>query len=374
MVQRILVTYDSTVMGSVLAIMAAFNNDGAGSGVNASRVNNISRKLIESLHRNGVEVVEFRDKLKGNGGGANWFGDELVALAKESDLVLHDPRRIMPGVEYNTADIFRQQANNAIRCVGLQKTHLEDHKIAENKKATLDLVNQADPAIQTPRTWTVKEFFESSNHTYPVLFKGRFGSMGDQVTRINNVQEALTILSRIDSDAADFQEMIKTPSDHFTSYRIFTLGDGTIQEAVMNVSGRKKSEGGRAVTSNVATGGHQIPIYPIEKDPKLSPEDAQVLIDHSINPDQIELPTKLKEQAGKVAKIFARNGLVWGGQDWLQDSKGDFYFLEMNPHPGYEMYRTLYMNGEAHPWDDSSEMNVGLDKLAKALKKYKPVQ
>ena len=97
--------------------------------------------------------------------------------------------------------------------------------------------------------------------------------------------------------------------------------------------------------------------------------EKEILAEHGINPNVPQLPVRLEAMAKKVAKTFAQHGLLYTGQDWLQDRKGNFYFLEVNSGPGLEIFNTLYNFGRG---DETTAMRIGTRKLAEALRDYTP--
>lgn len=192
------------------------------------------------------------------------------------------------------------------------------------------------------------------------------------------------ILSLINPKNYFVQEFIETPSDRFTSYRILTVG-GEILGCVINASGQTKENAmaGKGwpkefyqslasavsthpIVSNYSAGGVQIEVYP-RYYCILNERNQQILRDHGIDPDARDIPKPLKELAQLAGRELTKYGMVIAGQDWLQDSKGNFYFLEGNPSPGLNIFRTLFFGGgNTH----GEYLQFAANQIAGALHRY----
>ena len=98
--------------------------------------------------------------------------------------------------------------------------------------------------------------------------------------------------------------------------------------------------------SNVAQGGFQIPMNPNRESALILGTDQRILTAHNLDQYHPQLPDALAAQATNVAKAFRQHGVVYGGQDWMQDKQGNFYFIEINEYPGMAIFNTLYSGGQ----------------------------
>ena len=383
MVRKVLITYESSPMSEVAFLISqiGIGNTTLEQRMTLGNINTRSNKLIEQLTQAGIEVVYLRDVFSG-GHTDGTFKRGVQVLAEESDLILHDPTRFFHYLNHEVADAYRLQTDEVIRDF-LWKTHLEGkNPFTTDKRKTLEIVNQHGGGIKTPRIWTIDEFL--SDPKYPAVFQARFLSMGKSIHYIPDsatLSEVMTKGVDFYRNVADVYQFIETPSDHFTSYRIITFADGTILGAILQASERTiTSSGYTDITSNHATGSVQIPLNPIEASKFISEHDYAILREHGISRESVQLPAELKKQASKVARLFSQYGVVWGGQDWLQDRKGNFYFKEINFFPGMETFNTLCMKGVQT--DDYREQNeidkqaqrIGIEMIVKAIKEYNPVR
>ena len=91
--------------------------------------------------------------------------------------------------------------------------------------------------------------------------------------------------------------------------------------------------------------------------------------DHGINPDTRGIPEPLENHARAVGRELAKYGIVIAGQDWIQDKEGNFYFLEPNPDPGWNIFRTLFFGGKN---TQGEYLDFAANKIADALSRYTP--
>ena len=382
MVNRVLITYECSPLSEVAFLISQMRSETTSleDMVPICPTNRRSKEILRQLAQQGIEITHLRDYFPG-GVTDGTFQRGVYHLAEKADLIFHDTSRFLHQVpRHEVVDTYRAQLNRAISGF-LWKTHIERDNPNTSKRRAIELV-AAHGGIRTPKIWTVDEFL--AHPQYPAVFQGRFASMGEVVTYIPNSEAAGRVMPKgVDyyRDKADFYEFIQTPSDHFTSYRIITFADGSIMAAVMQASRRKKSREGFAnITSNHATGSNQIPFSPTEKSAAISERDYGILVAHGISKDHVQLPQELEKQAGEVARLFARYGVLWSGQDWLQDREGNFHFKEINIFPGMEAFNTLFMNGktsedywESHRINQEAE-RIGIEIIVNHIKRYTPAR
>lgn len=86
----------------------------------------------------------------------------------------------------------------------------------------------------------------------------------------------------------------------------------------------------------------------------------------------------LEEKLGHLEERFEQADLIFHdygfmrrnpsvSQDWLQDTKGNFYFLEGNPSPGLNIFRTLFFGGRN---THGIYLQFAANQIAGALIKY----
>ena len=271
--------------------------------------------------------------------------------------------------------------------------------------------------VVTPRTWTVEEFLSSPK--YPAVLKKRSGSMGDFVFLVSGPEDMSKyfagkelLFDIFHSSSGGYsrslkkeipkkgeyvvQEHIESPGDHDSHFRVFTVKDGSVLCAVLSVSPRTKDKrmweeictkkwgqtpslefglGKRYMwlykpVSNSSQGGRQIALAgaPMTLDewneisnPKYM-DIPSILEAHGIDPLNPKLPEDLEERAVEAARVLGEHGIAYGGQDWITDSEGNRYFLEMNPTPGFEAFNTVYAG------DFENSVDFGIRKVAEALR------
>lgn len=172
-----------------------------------------------------------------------------------------------------------------------------------------------------------------------------------------------------------FRQFIRTPSDRATSYRIVVTGAGDIIGSALLYS-RDYSDAdadkyitsdlppedlgicsslhtewlevpaspfylhSRQFTSNVAQGGGCIPLNPNEYSRPITPEEQEILRQHGIENQQ--LPEPLAEAAKAIGK-YCRRALT--AVDIIQDTDGNYYFLEENQMPGVQTISEVWNYG-----------------------------
>ena len=383
--------------------------------------------LFDALSEVGVEIVIFPHDYDGN---AKASLKSLEDACESSQMIIHSTPKV--GAFQCQDDTWRkdyqQRVEDLMYSRFLHKTDFHSHTKEVADKRSSQRIAQTN-GIPVPKTWSMETYL-SDIRTLPILFKTPHGSRAegnlfldreDQLRLFFN-EEANARCERNppSMDSYDAQEYINTPSNHFTHYRIFTLGDGTIVGAVLGVSGNRKDQPVRRacpseysyedtltedfqrrkasipqsellitlwgarfydhvlsplylglldVFSNHSNGGTQIALTPASESKVASDYEKVILVEHGINPDVSLLPVRLEAMAKQVARIFAPHGLLYTGQDWLQDRDGNFYFVEVNSGPGLEIFNTLHNFGRG---DETTAMRIGTRKLAEALRDYTP--
>ena len=325
---------------------------------------------------------------------------------EDADLVFHDTFRFAMDLKESEWKIeYRKAIRDMIHSKFLNKSHFLDKELNyASKQNAIKIAKKYN--FPVPKSWTIDEYFDL-DMPLPVVLKKNESACGSgvyfiekkkQIKKFFNeklydgkIIECLPCPKREDFEV---QEFIECPSNHFTQYRIFVLGDGTILGSVLNVSRNRKDEnkvkseegpfgpgksyfncvdsplylGIRSIISNHANGGYQIPFDRNERTKHILSYYDEVLAEHGYK-DQIDpkLNPKLKNLAKRLAKKFSKYGVLYCGQDWMQNKKGDFYFLEINPSPATDMFNALYNYG----WGDSnSSADIAAEKLAETIRNY----
>jgi hypothetical protein len=151
------------------------------------------------------------------------------------------------------------------------------------------------------------------------------------------------------------REVIETPSDHYTSYRVVATAAGTLVAAGLLYSSHTKNDAkvvvsnrgeletdhsetylaSRDIRSNLSCGGNIIPLMGDDRAP-VNEEAHDILDAHGIDPYQPELPESIREQASQIAVNHARPTGLFFGFDFM----GDGYFIESNS--GYTLGLNTY--------------------------------
>ncbi len=375
------------------------------------------KSLFTILSEGGVEVEIYRPS------GKN-LEDELSLLEEKlqsADLIFHNY-----GLMRRNPSVSQDLASRVSSLI-LEKYQPKSHLLTQDKFYIAKRMEEA--GIPIPETMEVQEYLEKGIEDKPVVLKHRRSSLGrgvfyldrsqieilfgDELTPemralvlaylpnptflergVNTVRYIIPngswkkrmsqhIRSVIQPENYFVQEFIETPSDSFTSYRIFTVG-GEILGCVINASGQTKADAmagngwtrefyqslasavnTHPIVSNYSAGGIQIEVFPRYYG-RLNERNQQVLRDHGIDPDARDIPKPLKELAQLVGRELTKYGVVIAGQDWLQDTKGNFYFLEANPSPGLNIFRTLFFGGST----EGRYLQFAANKIAGALQRY----
>ena len=262
--------------------------------------------------------------------------------------------------------------------------------------ATLD-------AIGLPRIkrMTVEEW--EANKSFPTVLKMKNTSQGRGIYLLDNEDQFRKLFDKEYAEALvqgqfgfcgfssskdyfDVSEFIECPSDHYTHYRVFTLGEGTVLGAILSYSARRKNDderiavddvnihdvyddvksplflNRRKIVSNKGNGGSQIPLNPNDASREITNYERALLEEHGITGQQ--LPERLMEQATTTAKAFGERGLYVLGQDWIQGKDGKFYCLEINTGAGFGIFDTLYNYGRG---DENVARTIAAEKITNGI-------
>ncbi|MBT6761467.1 hypothetical protein HOA92_00345 [archaeon] len=335
--------------------------------------------LFPELKRLGVDVTILEHEAgESSSDAAQRFGPVFEA----ADLIFHESRRVAYGVGAKEwRGEYAKGIEELIQRDFLKKSHLigsNGNPIAYKHNGS-KLASDAGALI--PAQWNPSEYL-ASDRPLPVVIKPVSMNGGSQIFFLDRAEQVATIFDDEKYKNNAFfpptdgfniiQKFVETPSDHFTHYRIFTLGDGRIIGAVLHASSNKKSGlkrlaepgpfdwgshiydnvksplylGRFDIVSNVAQGGFQIPMNPNRESALILGTDQRILTAHNLDQYHPQLPDALAAQATNVAKAFRQHGVVYGGQDWMQDKQGNFYFIEINEYPGMAIFNTLYSGGQ----------------------------
>lgn len=363
--------------------------------------NHYDQMLFSQLALNRIQVIS----ISYNAGDT--IDNKLLEISTElesADLIFHDSPRVAYNVEDEAIrEGLQKSVETLVQSRFLDKSSFlkRDSSFASKEEAK-KIIEATD--IPMPKSWSVDEYF-TSERTLPVILKANWSSCGKGIFYFDRPEQmdifwdmdlyqdvGVWTLSKPKKENYLVQDFIETPSNHFTHYRVFATGDGNILGAVLSVSGNRKDQmevdsrpgpymggniyncvdsptylGCKKVISNHAQGGSQIAFDANGKSKPLTDNDREVLIAHGYVPEDITLNPRLKQLANGVAKLFSQHGIVYAGQDWMQDKNGNFYFIELNEVPGMEIFNTLYNKDQG---DDKTAMEIGTRKLAEALANY----
>ncbi len=366
-------------------------------------VHDFNKELFKKLKREGVEIKMISHKENCNiKRKLNYIEKNIEDL----DLVFHDTFRLAMDLKESEWKIeYRKAIRDMIHSKFLNKSHFLDKEINYASKQNVGKIAKKHN-IPAPKSWTIDEYF-NSDISLPIVLKKNESTCGSGIYFIEKEKQIMKFFNEKLYDGKiieclpcpkkedyEVQEFIECPSNHFTQYRIFTLGDGTILGSVLNVSRDRKDEserkaepgpfgpgksyygcvdsplylGLKSIVSNRTRGGYQIALDPNEESKYISNYDKDILADHGYEHNKTpKLNPKFKKLAKRLAKTFSKYGIVYAGQDWIQDKKGNFYFLEINPSPAMDMFNTLYNYGNG---DVDSSIKIATEKLANAIRDY----
>jgi hypothetical protein len=235
--------------------------------------------------------------------------------------------------------------------------------------------------IRIPRTTEAKEYSKEPFLPAVVVFPGRAGGEGKYLLETPEQQNSfLAFLSKegrsLRNDFA-VKEFIDTPGSHFTSYRVIVSAKGKILASGLLYSGDSKEDHAvletpmaaeelgqagtnwldyleakespyclhsRRFTSNIARGGNCIPLDPTENSRKISEEERSLLAEHGL--EDAALPPAIREAAAKIGVTLGKQMGLFVGVDFMQDTDGNFYYLETNAGPGMKTYLACNNKGE----------------------------
>ena len=346
--------------------------------------------LLPALNEVGVEVRTYKPSGKDLEGELKHLEEEI----QSADIVIHNHslmrRSSSRELASRTDSLIREKyLHKAHTTTGCDKTYIARR--------------MEEAGIPIPMTMEVTDYLAQSDGNERVVLKAKELSLGELVLYLDREQvkrffDEATCRGRgvhpKDMPKPEWffvQEFIEAPGDRFTSYRIFTVGD-EILGGVINASGQTKSEiinrtrwsdkryqgliglfrlhrsrlfthyqhpadlfGTYPIVSNVAADGVQIPVFPfLPFRGRPTPLQKQTLEEHLIDVDKLGKgwpssgpASLLYDRATRVGRLLTNYGMIIAGQDWIQDKKGDIYFLEANPVPGLGIFNRLYFGGMA---------------------------
>src|SRR3989338_2953048 len=330
--------------------------------------------------------------------------ERFLPELEKAQLVFHQTDRVADGMgDSGWRERYQEGIERFVHDNFLYKGHLvvPNSRSYDNKTNGVRIAREA--GIPIPQTRTPAQYL-AAGAPLPAVVKGTQGTCGDEIFYFDLPQQVERFFGKkgweklgLAPPAEDkylIQQFILTPSDHFTHYRIFTLGDGTIVGAMLTASADRKTEVQRisepgpfgtgsnfftnvdsplylgyiGVTSNAAEERSQIPLNPNQNSARITPYEGEILAAHGLDPINPQLPQRLQKLAAKTARAFSRYGCAYGGQDWIQDCNDNFYFLEINRSPGMELFRTVY--GSSTKLNDKEKAELGGKMLAKFMLKY----
>jgi hypothetical protein len=314
--------------------------------------------------------------------GLHWSSDEYDSLQAE---------------RIKKEEDFQRQLNEHIQRLGFNGVILDADVYLQHTGVLYSILK--DLRIPTINRMSVEQW--ESGKFFPVVFKMGCLSQGHGIHFIENDDQFRKMFDpeylirddgygsgRFSDGKSSFNVsgFIQCPSDHFTHYRVFTLGDGTILGAALSYSSVRKSQDERIafddrviynvfddvksplflnrkkIVSNKSNGGTQIPLSPTEDSRQITSYEQGILEEHGITDGQI--PSRLADQAYRTAKCCGKYGLYILGQDWIQGTDGVFYFLEANQGPQLGIFDTLYNKGLGI---DKQTFKIATEKIAEGI-------
>ncbi len=257
------------------------------------------------------------------------------------------------------------------------------------------------PKIAFPSSKDVKDCTDDDFQNLPfVAASDEQCGRGKYLIESPDQAQRLQAFSRPADDAVvsppmELREYVPTPGDRYTSFRILTAPTGDILAAGLLYSGHRKTQ--RRVTvdgfvpcaeiyrhinqlesptspyffdaldirSNIAQGGHCIPLTGIGAERPKDDTEQAVLISHGMYPDTPQLPKELADAASHLGRTAGKAAGLVCGQDYLMHARtGDFYFLEGNTTPGIKTYEACHYQT---PGSDKHALRLEL--LSNALRR-----
>lgn len=310
----------------------------------------------------------------------------LEARVAANDIVLHSGSMVRVAGRPKRWRGFSDKANEMATLmdtvIGLDNAH-KSHSLGEPvDRFDLALKLQA-AGIPIPRNMTIDDY-RNLERSVPVVLKSRVHYVDVDAMFIDEPEQLENYLIPASFNigkmiAAAFQnqpkffyvqDFVETPSDRFTTYELFTVGDEVLG-AVLYVSRFKKEQqkerdGYRLIHSQIPKRSYPIAVSHQAEDAYTN-TPLIILENHGIDPNSRRVPTDLDALARDAGRELAKLGFVFGTQTWIQDNDGKFYFLDADPLSRTDMFNTLYLDGIGKP---SEYSNLGMTKLADALVRY----
>ena len=180
------------------------------------------------------------------------------------------------------------------------------------------------------------------------------------------------------------QEYIKTPSNHFTTYRITVSCVGEIFSSCITYSGTTKNSpqllqstyldnwtnkdlltltdspfyiGSQKIVSNKSAGGGWIVINRTTNSKLPSNTEKRILREHGLDEESPKTPALLKNLSINIAKYLGSKGkgMIFG-IDWIQSTDNRLYYIETNVSPAAMPYMYSHQNGEGTHQDGMTTM------------------
>ncbi|MCD4740726.1 hypothetical protein K8R43_06095 [archaeon] len=238
--------------------------------------------------------------------------------------------------------------------------------------------------------------FSVEDMPVPLVLKVPNTSKGEGVFKVNEKERLKKLFDPeaehygiIKRKPRDFiiQEYIDSPSEYYTHYRIFTIGNEPVLGNLHHSTFKKKEGIKRIETKRVhhllnpdspifinsddirtnrSIGGKTIPLTKSEQAKKITKIQEKILREHGIDPKNPKVPKKLLQLSKKVATTLRKKGVQYSGQDWLQDKKGKFYLLEVNDAPGMGIFGDHFKKGKGK---HEEHIRIGFKHIAKRLMK-----
>lgn len=266
---------------------------------------------------------------------------------------------------------FKQRLNDYIRGLSTVDKIIDSEVFVRDVHEFYDILKiNSMPSVEhlTFDDWSNNKFF-------PAVFKINNSSQGSGIYVVDDELQLKKMLNpasfgvvnicAFDINNYRVSRFIECPSNHYTHYRVFTVGSGKILGAVLSYSDFTKSDdiriesdwcmdafdypdsplflNRRDIMSNKSRGGSQIPLNPNKNSRLITDYEELILLEHGITNQ--ELPKKINDYAITAARLFGKKGLYVLGQDWIQDLSGNFFCLEVNCQPGLELFGTVYNSG-----------------------------
>ncbi|HJU25209.1 MAG TPA: ATP-grasp domain-containing protein, partial [Rhodanobacteraceae bacterium] len=321
--QRMSETGETTAARSVpiqkLNVLMARSYQGPGAGYRTGNIQAVYHELLRQGHR--VFCLEGR------------FDERLV---EEADLILQDPMHAFgfrPRGDTLDAALFEHAAE---RCHLLRR--LRSGTV--DKRAMAELAVRLD--VRAPRTLDVRNVRSTD---FPVVVKPRTGSLGIGVALVESPSE----LAREATPSCIVQEFIDSGTSCAVSIRAVTVVDTVVAAAVFFNR--------QSICSNLSQGGRAIALTGPGQKVRPNREEAQLLERLGIDPMRRTVPEQVLEMAARIARFHARHGAQMIGQDFVIDSEGRWYFLEVNMAFGTAVFNVT--DGEGYPSSGRGMLHAG---------------